>query len=234
MRKILITILATAAAVFADPFNTVSANTLPRSTGYLGPYVPVSIPLTGEGGFSTSPLLFVGVGLTDRVDVTLFGGATIEKTLDSTGAPVITGYPGAFVVQPKFMLLKSDVVTLSPILQFAIPLKNGAAIGIGPGFLTSFDFSPLVLHANLNYSVVFDGSLGTLSFLAAPDFWVTDNFSIFAELNAYYSFDDKTLTLEAWPGLCFYPIEQLSLCASCGIPASLDYVTPGLAVYVNF
>lgn len=234
MRKILTVILVIASAAFADPFNTVSANTLGRGNGYIGPYVPVSIPLTGESGFSTTPLLYVGVGLADVFDITLYGGATIVKSIDSTGASAITSDDAVFVVQPKLEIFNSDIVTLTPTFGFVVPFKNGAAVGINPGFLTSFDFSPLALHANLYYNVVFDGSIGTASFLAAPDFWITDNFSIFAELNAYYSFDDKTLTLEAWPGLCYYPIEMLSLCASCGIPTSLDYVTPGLALYINF
>ncbi len=234
MRKIIFLMLAVASVLFADPFNTISANTLGRGNGYIGPYIPVSLSLTGETGFATTPLLYIGIGLADVFDVTLYGGATIAKSVDSTGASTVTGDDAVFVVQPKFEVLKSEIVTLSPTFGLVIPFKNGAPVGVNPGFLTSFDFSPLNLHANLYYNLVFDGSYGTVSFLAAPDFWVTNNFSIFAELNAYYSLDDKELTLEAWPGLCYYPIDMLSICASCGIPASLDYITPGLALYVNF
>ncbi len=228
MRKLTVLILAIATIAVADPFNTIPAWTVDPGSGWAGPYVYATVPINDTASdVSVDPYLYFGYGILPRFDVTVFATANL------TGGEFSFG---DLWLEPKYMFVAQDNFLFSGVLEASIPLYEGGSFALVPGVMaTFFPLSSFNLHADLYYFRPLTSTTnGEVWLWAAPDYWLTDNFSIFAELNAYYGLDDNSLTLEVWPGACWYPVDWLSIVASCGVPASLDYVSPGVAAYVSF
>lgn len=228
MRKIAILILALAAVAAADPFNTIPAWTTDPGSGWAGPYAYATFPVGDTiQEASLTPYFYFGYGILSRFDVTVFAGAELTGGQFSFGD---------LVVEPKYMFVARDKFLLSGVLEASFPLYEGGSFALIPGLMTTlFPLSSFNLHADLFYFRPLTASTnGEVWLWAAPDYWLVDNFSIFMELNAYYALDDNSFTLEVWPGACWYPTDWLGITASCGVPATLDYLSPGLAAYISF
>lgn len=225
MRKIIILILLGAAIAAADPFNTVTAYTLPPQMGYIGPNVPVTIPLEEGGDISIAPVLWAGYGIFPRFDMTLMIPASIYEGEFNLGDAML---------EWRYELISYEMLNVSPVFDVFIPMYSGGSLSFGPGVMASAGFPALQLHANLFYTTDFKGSAGELAFLTALEYWLYESFSLYVEANIYYSLDASDATVEFWPGICWYPAQWLCFCVSCGVPTTLDYVSPGLAAYVSF
>ncbi|NLI98914.1 hypothetical protein GX441_09705 [bacterium] len=228
MKRTLLLVLFIFALASADPFNTIAAYTVDQGSGWLGPYMYATVPI----GDTTSdvildPYMYFGYGVLPRFDVTVFANGAFSAGRFSLGE---------LVVEPRYMFIAKDNFLLSGVLEASIPLSEDGSFALTPGIMaTLFPLGKFNLHADLfYYRPLTDETNGEIWFWVAPDLWVADNFSIFGELNTYYSLDDNSLTAELWPGACWYPVEWLSVVAACGVPATLDYVSPGLAAYVSF
>lgn len=224
MRKIFVLILLAVAVAAADPFNTVTAYTLPPRMGYFGPLIPVSIPLAEEETLSVDPMLWVGFGIFPRFDMTLMLQASYDTTFTM----------GDLMIEGRYELVSTEMLSVSPVLDVSIPLDSDGSLSLGPGVMVSAGFPALQLHTNLFYATDFKGSAGDLAFLLAPEYWLSQNFSLYTEANIYYSLDANEGAVEIWPGISWMPTDWLSLAVSCGVPTTLSYISPGLAVYVSF
>ncbi|TKJ43858.1 hypothetical protein CEE36_01710 [candidate division TA06 bacterium B3_TA06] len=225
MRKIIILILLGAAIAAADPFNTVTAYTLPPQIGYIGPNVPVTIPLEEGGDISIAPVLWAGYGIFPRFDMTLMIPASIYEGEFNLGDAML---------EWRYELISYEMLSVSPVFDVFIPMYSGGSLSFGPGVMASAGFPALQLHANLFYTTDFKGSAGELAFLTASEYWLYESFSLYTELNLYYSLDAKEGTVEFWPGVSWYPTNWLNINAALGIPTTLGYLSPGLAAYVSF
>jgi hypothetical protein len=224
VRKIVVLILAVVVVAAADPFNTVTAYTLPPKTGYIGPNVPVQIPFEDRGPILINPVLWLGYGIAPRFDMTLMASASYDTSFAL----------GDFMIEGRYALVSTEMLSVSPVLDVFIPMYAEGSASLGPGVMASVGFPALKLHANLFYSTDFKESAGDLAFLIAPEYWLSDGFSLYAEANIYYSLDAKEGIVEFWPGVSWTPAQWLSVAAACGVPTNFTYLSPGLAAYVIF
>lgn len=224
MRKIFVLILLGVAVAAANPFNTVTAYTLPPQIGYIGPNVPVTIPLEEGGDISIAPVLWAGYGIFPRFDMTLMIPASYDTSFTL----------GDLMIEGRYELVSTEMLSVSPVFDVFIPMYSDGSVSLGPGVMASAGFPALKLHANLFYATDFKGSAGNLMFFAAPEYWLYESFSIYTELNVYYSLDAKEGIVEFWPGVSWMPTDWLSVAAACGVPTDLGYLSPGLAAYVSF
>ncbi len=224
VRKIFVLILLAVAVAAADPFNTVTAYPLPPRMWYFGPLIPVSIPLTEEETLSVDPMLWAGFGISPRFDMTLMLQANYDTTFTL----------GNLMIEGRYELISTEMLSVSPVFDVFIPLDSDGSLSLGPGVMASAGFPALQLHANLFYTTDFKGSAGELAFLTAPEYWLSQSFSLYAEANIYYSLDANEGAVEIWPGLSWMPTDWLSVATACGVPTDLGYLSPGLAAYVSF
>jgi len=225
VRKIFVLILLAVAAAAADPFNTVTAYTLPPQMGYVGPNVPVTIPLEEGGDISIAPVLWAGYGIFPRFDMTLMIPASIYEDEFNLGNAML---------EWRYELISYEMLSVSPVFDVFIPMYSGGSLSFGPGIMASAGFPALQLHTNLFYATDFKGSAGDLALFLAPEYWLSQNFSLYTEANIYYSLDANEGAVEIWPGLSWMPTDWLSVAAACGVPTTLGYLSPGLAAYVSF
>lgn len=224
MRKIYVLFLAAVAVAAADPFNTVTAYTLPPRASYIGPNVPVQIPLEETEVILINPVLWLGYGIAPRFDMTLMIPASYDTSFTL----------GDLMIEGRYELVSTEMLSVSPVFDVFIPMYSDGSVSLGPGVMASAGFPALKLHADFFYATDFKGSAGNLMFFAAPEYWLYESFSIYAEANIYYSLDAKEGIVEFWPGISWVPTQWLSLAAACGIPTDLSYLSPGLAAYVSF
>jgi hypothetical protein len=224
VRKIFVLNLLGAVMLIADPFNTVTAYPLPPRAGYIGPNVPVQIPLEETKPILINPVLWLGYGIAPSFDITFKIPATYDTSFTL----------GDLMIEGRYELVSTAMLSVSPVFDIFIPMYSDGSVSLGPGVMASAGFPALKLHANLFYATDFKGSAGELAFLTAPEYWLYESFSIYTELNVYYSLDAKEGIVEFWPGLSWMPTDWLSLAVSCGVPTTLTYLSPGLAAYVSF
>ncbi|MBN2379882.1 hypothetical protein JXM67_08795 [candidate division WOR-3 bacterium] len=232
MSKVILVVMLLASVAAADPFNTVTAHTLTRGTGYVGPNVPAWIGLEADDGVGFSPALWLGYGLLHRFDATLMVESSIFDEFTFGNA----------MLEGRYELVSTDFFILSPVFDIYLPLYKGGTVYVGPGVMASAGYSFVNLHADLFYAIDID-SLNASEFviLASPEIWIGENFSLYTEANLFYSYSwdkegnqDTDVAFEIWPGLCWYPTEWLSLSAACGLPTDLTYVSPGVSAYMSF
>jgi hypothetical protein len=224
VRRIALFLVLGITVLIADPFNTVTAYTLPPKAGYIGPNVPVQIPFEEAEPILINPVLWLGYGIASRFDMTLMASASYDTSFTL----------GDLMIESRYELVSTEMLSVSPVLDVFIPMYADGSVSLGPGIMASAGFPALQLHANLFYSTDFKGSAGDLAFLIAPEYWLSEGFSLYAEANIYYSLDAKEGVVEFWPGVSWVPAQWLSVAGACGVPTDLSYLSPGLAAYISF
>ncbi len=101
---------------------------------------------------------------------------------------------------------------------------------------THHSFGYFLLHGNFLTYIDLDGSYVDILIYAAPEVPIAERLSVYTEANLHmnYQNNETATSFEIWPGVCWYPTDWLSINAALGIPSTLDYLTPDVAVYVNF
>jgi hypothetical protein len=224
VRRIALFLVLGITVLIADPFNTVTAYTLPPKAGYIGPNVPVQIPFEEAEPILINPVLWLGYGIASRFDMTLMASASYDTSFTL----------GDLMIESRYELVSTEMLSVSPVLDVFIPMYADGSVSLGPGIMASAGFPALQLHANLFYSTDFKGSAGDLAFLIAPEYWLSEGVSLYAEANIYYSLDAKEGVVEFWPGVSWVPAQWLSVAGACGVPTDLSYLSPGLAAYISF
>ncbi|MBD3286057.1 hypothetical protein GF359_06080 [candidate division WOR-3 bacterium] len=228
MRKIIVLVILGLTAMTAAPFNTLPAYTIPRGSGFVGLTTPVQVPF--QGSFSAIPTLWAGYGVIPHFDVTLMLGADVTVNGFSLSDAMIEFRYATLGYED---VVARDHFVFAPVLDFYIPTGTDGSWAVGPGALVTGNFGFWQLHGNLFTYFPFD-SPGMIIGFFSPELPLGGDFSVYAELNAFFDLGASELFCEFWPGVCWEPRDWFSANLACGIPATFDYVSPGIAAYVMF
>lgn len=216
----------------ADPFNTVSGYPLPPRAGYAGLSVPITLPLSEDYNFAAHPTIWLGYGILSRVDATLMAYGIWENN---------DIYPGYAMAELRYDVVGHPRLAISPVFDLYLPLSVSHPWAIGPGLTASGDLGVLLIHTNLFTYLALGDSGDEVAVYLAGEIPLGEKFSTYVEANMFISLqknqpgeERSDPVIELWPGLNWMPNPWLSVNAAFGIPASLDYVSPGAAVYLNF
>jgi hypothetical protein len=220
MRKLTLLIILGVAVMNAAPFNTVPAYTLPQGMGYVGPNLTFSVPLD-EGDPYLTATLWAGYGIFPRFDMTL---------MVTSGGPDL----GYAMLEARYGIIERAQLGISPVLDFYVPTGRGGTMAMGPGLMLTGDLGGFLLHGNIFAYLPLDGSYQDLILFFSPEILAGQNWSVYAEVNAFYTIGAAQVFVEIWPGVSWTPLDWLSVNAACGLPTNLHYITPGVAAYVSF
>lgn len=232
MRTAIIIMSLLITSAWSSPFNTVPAYTLEPEADYFGPQVPVRIPLVENGFLSSYPMIWAGFGVVPNMDANFMMLTGIEP--GETGEYSFNFY--YLMAEARYEAVEAEGFSLTPVLDLFIPLDVVQTVGLGPGVMASVGMDRLELHANLLSNVDLVSFSTDIFFFISPEVHLNPDFSVFAEGNLTTSLEESELSnaLEFWAGASWEPTYWLSLSLACGVPSDLSYLSPGLAVYVNF
>jgi len=225
VRKFVLIIIVALTTLKADPFNTLSGYTLARGEGFIGPILTCSLPLKGEEQMLFYPALLASLGFSEKLDATMMLDASTISGEFRLGHVMFEG---------KYSIVESDNLAISPLLNLYVPMDNNKFWAIAPGLAASGNLSFFSIHANLFYHLEFStpASRSKLIALIAAEAPLGDAFSIYTELNSFYSFNDKP-TIEIWPGISWALNDKLVISAACGFSPTFDKITPGISAYFD-
>lgn len=232
MRKVIILAILLAVTAWGTPFNTVPAYTLKPDADYFGLQIPGRIPLQGEEALTAYPMIWTGFGVIPDIDVNFMMLTGIEPG-DTAGYAFNFYY---LMAETRYEALKSKNLSLTPVLELFIPLDEVQTVGLGPGLMASAGTEKFEFHANLLSNVNVIDFSADLFFFISPEVYLNPDVTVFAEANLSASLKEGEFSnaFELWAGASWEPTYWLSLCAACGIPPDLSYLSPGLAAYASF
>lgn len=171
------------------------------------------------------PYMYAGKGLTDKLDV--WAGVGAEIGLEGTGASL-----ASIEVFPRYFV--SEALGLSLHLTF-VP---GVGLTTAPEahFVKTWDKFSLTVNASYKPQILFGGGgfdPGSISAIIAPEWYFSEQFSAFVEIDPAVSLTGGGVGLTVVPGIWFAldPDQTHSFAIAAQIPAigfSADQISYGI------
>lgn len=159
-----------------------------------------------------SPYLYAGKGLTEKLDVWAGVGADIGLEGSGASLPSIEVFPRYFV---------TEELGLSLHLTFA--LGEGLTTAPEVHFVKTWDKFSLTVNASYKPQILFDGTgfdVGSVYAIIAPEWYFSEQFSAFLEINAGTSLTGEGMATQLVPGIWFAldPDQKHSFAIAAQVP----------------
>jgi len=232
LRKVFLFLTLWILTLNARPLYTLSAEVFAPNDNHLAIAIPCKIPLE-DSGFTMNPQITIGYGLPYDFDASLYFNLYMNYS-GGKPATVTSGLTDPWI-EGRYKLISTKHFTLTPVLDISIPLTGNISLALGPGLMSSVNFSNFSCHFNASSAFSFYGERKEIKFLLTPELEIFNYFFVYIETKAFLNLNtsDKTPQFDIFPGVSYSPLYWLTITGNIGFSPKFDNIIPGIAVHVD-